>query len=80
MLLFSSLHRVNQLTQHSQDIIFGSEGTAQADNERMEEINAEIGLTRFLQGGSGAIQGAANGSDTGYDAEKGKSEHYSRHV
>ncbi|EGO55371.1 hypothetical protein NEUTE1DRAFT_85607 [Neurospora tetrasperma FGSC 2508] len=69
-----------RLTLEEMDIIFGSEGTAQADNERMEEINAEIGLTRFLQGGSGAIQGAANGSDTGYDAEKGKSEHYSQHV
>ena len=38
-----------------QDIIFGSEGTAQADFERMEEINREIGLTaliRNLGGGS----------------------------
>jgi hypothetical protein len=32
-----------------QDVIFGSEGTAQADFERMEEINREIGLTAMLQ-------------------------------
>lgn len=31
-------------------MIFGSEGTAQADFERMEEINLEIGLTAMLQG------------------------------
>lgn len=37
-----------------QDVIFGSEGTAQADFERMEEINNEIGLTAMLRGGSGA--------------------------
>lgn len=34
----------------SQDVIFGSEGTAQADFERMEEINREIGLTALIQG------------------------------
>lgn len=33
-----------------QDIIFGSEGHAQADNERMAEINREIGLTQLLTG------------------------------
>lgn len=32
-----------------QDVVFGSEGTAQADFERMEEINREIGLTAILQ-------------------------------
>jgi hypothetical protein len=31
-------------------VVFGSEGTAQADFERMEEINAEIGLTQILRG------------------------------
>ncbi|KAF7556482.1 hypothetical protein G7046_g6295 [Stylonectria norvegica] len=34
-----------RLTLEEMDIIFGSEGTAQADSERMEEINQEIGLT-----------------------------------
>jgi hypothetical protein len=38
-------------------VIFGSEGTAQADFERMEEINREIELDTLLrsvgQGGSG---------------------------
>lgn len=31
-----------------QDIIFGSEGAARADFERMEEINNEIGLTAMV--------------------------------
>ncbi|KAK3347879.1 general substrate transporter [Neurospora tetraspora] len=69
-----------RLTLEEMDIIFGSEGTAQADNERMEEINAEIGLTQFLRGDSGANHGAATGSDTGYGAEKEKGEHYAEHV
>lgn len=38
----------------SQDLVFGSEGTAQADFERMEEINTEIGLTAVLNRGSPA--------------------------
>ncbi len=33
------------------DIIFGSEGTSQADFERMEEINNEIGLTAMIRSG-----------------------------
>lgn len=43
-----------------QDVIFGSEGTAQADFERMEEINHEIGLTQMLRGSPNAA-----GSDVG---------------
>ncbi|KAK4187488.1 putative quinate permease [Podospora australis] len=39
-----------RLTLEEMDVIFGSEGTAQADFERMEEINAEIGLTQLLRG------------------------------
>ncbi|XXH05309.1 hypothetical protein Hte_011734 [Hypoxylon texense] len=39
-----------RLTLEEMDVIFGSEGTAQADFERMEEINLEIGLTVMLQG------------------------------
>lgn len=31
-----------------QDVLFGSEGTAQADFERMEEINREIGLVAVI--------------------------------
>jgi hypothetical protein len=30
------------------DILFGSSGVAAADQERMNQINAEIGLTRRL--------------------------------
>ncbi|KAI1800339.1 general substrate transporter [Daldinia bambusicola] len=39
-----------RLTLEEMDVIFGSEGTAQADFERMEEINREIGLTAMLHG------------------------------
>lgn len=34
-------------------MIFGSQGTAQADFERMEEINQEIGLNALLHTHSG---------------------------
>lgn len=44
-----------RLTLEEMDVIFGSEGTAQADFERMEEINKEIGLDSLLRGvGNGA--------------------------
>jgi hypothetical protein len=49
-----------RLTLEEMDIIFGSEGTAQADFERMEEINKEIGLDTILRGG-----GAGAGGVTG---------------
>lgn len=39
-----------RLSLEEMDIIFGSEGHAQADNERMAEINREIGLTQMLTG------------------------------
>ncbi|KAI1463266.1 general substrate transporter [Daldinia caldariorum] len=42
-----------RLTLEEMDVIFGSEGTAQADFERMEEINREIGLTAMLHGLTG---------------------------
>ncbi|EHL01078.1 MFS general substrate transporter [Glarea lozoyensis ATCC 20868] len=38
-----------RLTLEEMDVIFGSEGTAQADFERMEEINKEIGLDRLTR-------------------------------
>jgi hypothetical protein len=50
-----------------QDVLFGSEGTAQADFERMAEINNEIGLTQLLN----ADQAIAASSS---DAEKTKAE------
>ncbi|KAF9876565.1 hypothetical protein CkaCkLH20_05973 [Colletotrichum karsti] len=37
-----------RLSLEEMDLVFGSEGTAQADFERMEEINTEIGLTATL--------------------------------
>ncbi|ROW14260.1 hypothetical protein VPNG_04307 [Cytospora leucostoma] len=45
-----------RLTLEEMDIIFGSEGTAQADRERMNEINAEIGLTQVLREGLGRVE------------------------
>jgi hypothetical protein len=41
-----------RLTLEEMDVIFGSEGTAQADLERMNEINIEIGLDAILRGSS----------------------------
>lgn len=32
------------------DLVFGSSGVAQADQERMAQINAEIGLDRKVRG------------------------------
>ncbi|KAL2138250.1 hypothetical protein VTI28DRAFT_7193 [Corynascus sepedonium] len=55
-----------RLTLEEMDVVFGSEGTAAADFERMEEINNEIGLNQILRG-EGAVT-AASGSD----AEKPK--------
>lgn len=54
-----------RLTLEEMDVIFGSEGTAQADTERMEEINTEIGLTQILRG-----SGSSAGDER--DAEKEK--------
>lgn len=42
-----------RLTLEEMDVIFGSEGTAQADFERMEEINKEIGLDALLRNANG---------------------------
>jgi hypothetical protein len=38
-----------------QDTLFGAEGTAQADIERMEEINREIGLNAILHTGTSTL-------------------------
>jgi sugar porter (SP) family MFS transporter len=46
-----------RLTLEEMDVIFGSEGTAAADFERMEQINNEIGLTAMLRGDSGHASG-----------------------
>ncbi|KAI0975201.1 sugar transporter [Xylaria arbuscula] len=43
-----------RISLEEMDVIFGSEGTAQTDFERMEEINREIGLTAMLQGLGGS--------------------------
>ena len=47
-----------RLTLEEMDVIFGSEGTAQADFERMEEINKEIGLDTLLRGAGSGGSGA----------------------
>ncbi|KAI0506668.1 sugar transporter [Xylaria bambusicola] len=63
-----------RLTLEEMDVIFGSEGTAQADFERMEEINREIGLTAMLMG--------LNGSDSKHDggSEKKSKEEEAGHI
>ncbi|KAK4141332.1 quinate permease [Dichotomopilus funicola] len=53
-----------RLTLEEMDVVFGSEGTAAADFERMATINQEIGLTRLL----GTEGGVAAGSNS--DVEK----------
>ncbi|KAK3939990.1 general substrate transporter [Diplogelasinospora grovesii] len=60
-----------RLTLEEMDVIFGSEGTAQADFERMEEINSEIGLTRILQGDGPGGNGMGK-TDHGVSPEKEK--------
>ncbi|KAI1122027.1 sugar transporter [Nemania abortiva] len=51
-----------RLSLEEMDVIFGSAGIAQADFERMAEINREIGLTAMLQGlgGSGSSHDAVS--------------------
>lgn len=56
-----------------QDVIFGSEGTAQADFDLMDHINREIGLTQLL-GGSGHNSDKAGGVFTEENVEHKKSE------
>jgi hypothetical protein len=40
--------RSHRLSLEEMDVIFGSEGTSQADTERMREIEHEIGLSAIL--------------------------------
>ncbi|KAI0002352.1 putative hexose transport-related protein [Xylariaceae sp. FL0662B] len=54
-----------RLTLEEMDVIFGSEGTAQADFERMDEINREIGLTAMLHG-------LGHGGDNEHDISEAK--------
>ncbi|OAA55331.1 General substrate transporter [Niveomyces insectorum RCEF 264] len=68
-----------RLTLEEMDIIFGSEGTSQADFERMEEINRELGLTAMLQQQQDRDQPPAGpaGAENGSEKEEVKNEHYS---
>ncbi|KAI0390818.1 putative hexose transport-related protein [Xylariaceae sp. FL0594] len=62
-----------RLTLEEMDIIFGSEGTAQADFERMAEINREIGLTSMLQTlGNGSGSGEIHAHDVFIDEKRAK--------
>jgi hypothetical protein len=63
--IYFHVPETKRLTLEEMDVIFGSEGTAEADFALMEQINREIGLDRML-GRSGATSGLAeNGSDKG---------------
>lgn len=48
-----------QLTLEEMDLVFGSSGVAVADQERMAQINVEIGLSRRLS----ALAGEEHTSD-----------------
>jgi len=63
-----------RLTLEEMDVVFGSEGTAAADFERMEEINNEIGLTQILRGDGGVTAASTS------DAEKPKVAENTEHV
>jgi hypothetical protein len=53
-----------RLTLEEMDVVFGSEGTAQSDYERMAEINREIGLDALLRDSDAVVgpEGEKNGS------------------
>jgi len=57
-----------RLTLEEMDVIFGSEGTAQADSERMDEINKEIGLDAMLRAHGGGSPPAER--DSSWEKEK----------
>ena len=48
------------------DLVFGSSGVAQADQERVAAINAEIGLDRIIAGDRSRDSGSG-GSEKGRD-------------
>ena len=54
------------------DLIFGSSGVAAADQERMRQINEEIGLTRKVQGESGGSSADAVNEKIGTQFEEQK--------
>jgi Sugar (and other) transporter len=65
-----------RLTLEEMDVIFGSEGTAQADFERMEEINKEIGLDTLLRGAGSGGNGAAMLEEKEASKEGSEKEHH----
>jgi len=58
------------LTLEEMDIIFGSVGTAQADAERMREVNKEVGLDHLVHGNTSPARD--------FEDEKAAAEHKSR--
>jgi len=48
----------SRVSLEEMDAIFGGSGVARADAERMNEINAEIGLDKLLREQGGAIHQA----------------------
>jgi hypothetical protein len=46
--MLRTVPETKQLTLEEMDLVFGSSGVAIADQERMTQINIEIGLTRRL--------------------------------
>jgi Sugar (and other) transporter len=64
-----------RLTLEEMDVIFGSEGTAQADFERMEEINKEIGLDTLLRGAGSGGSGLGNGLEKEGNGDVSEKDH-----
>jgi hypothetical protein len=66
-----------RLTLEEMDVIFGSQGTAEADLERMRDINREIGLDALLTGiggGEGGGERRQEGKETHVFEEEEKRE------
>lgn len=61
-----------QLTLEEMDVKFGSSGVTQADQERMEQVNREIGLTQMIKGSISGPASSGSQSPAEYTEEKPK--------
>ncbi|KAI9051852.1 hypothetical protein LZ554_004113 [Drepanopeziza brunnea f. sp. 'monogermtubi'] len=62
--IFFFVPETKRVSLEEMDVIFGSPGAAQADKERMDEINAEIGLTAMLRGLGAVVVEESRRSET----------------
>lgn len=74
--MFFSLTQIQKrLTLEEMDLVFGSSGIAQADQERMRQINIEIGLARAMgyeqdNSSDEKVAGAASKESAAEESEK----------